>query len=609
MPGLSLVTASTISDRKLSEALRDFNSEYGPSAELLYRDDCLAVAFAGPEGYPHLVHEDESLLIAFEGVVYNRTLEANLESLRAIGDSFVRKDSFDSRLRDFVNDSDGDYLCAVYSKREHSLLVFNDRYGRLQSFYCHRANGLFALSLEVKFLLHWLPQIAVDRLGLTKYLMFEYTLGKKTLFQHVQRLPASWAINVSAESTGKVQVSGYPILPVSFDLDGPALTREACLEKLVGLYRQSMGDRYTRCRELGLSCIVDVSGGFDTRTVMAGMEDIGGEAEYYTHDLVSGDESQVAMKLGDLYGQPVNLVSASHEVDFGELEGLVYSTDCMVNGWTAWTSWNDVVEKQRSLTTKVACYMGFGGEFIRHPLAPAWPRDSLVSMLRTNSIKSPLNLQWASYLTGTTAEEFRDQLESYLAGYPEQTKAGRFNRFYSEYYYRLVAAGEDRARRVFWTVQPLWSKDIYEFEMNSLPLHYADYSFYTDFMRMLDAKTLSVGIHGSRIRLESRRSARMHDHLARLRYRLRNLILANRFASGLHFRRKARQKDPRALRLVADQIIQVHNGLEMLGREIRKPAIRMFIERGYDIKNYYRVLSVLMYFRQLEERFKGKISH
>jgi hypothetical protein len=329
---------------------------------------------------------------------------------------------------------------------------------------------------------------------------------------------------------------------------------------------------------------------------------------YFTHRLVSGDESHVALKIGELCEKPVRIVSASHTLDYDEMEKLVYAADCMVNGWTALTSWRDSSEKRRMLGGKTACFMGFGGEFIRHPFLPAWGHHSLQSMLRSNILKAPLTARWASFLGGIPHETFLELCDAYFDTYVERTIAGKLKHLYYEYYSILVNAGEDRTRRLFWTVQPLWGKDLYEYEMNGVPLEYAHFAFYTAFMKTIDPRTVLVPVHRSRVRLDSDFSLRMYDVVSTMKYHVRNMVLSNRLTSNFYYRHRGRERNTGAFREAAVKTIEIHHTLERTRNWIEHHNIEYFTAHGYGMKNMYRLLSVLMYCKELEARFHDKLA-
>ena len=607
MPGLSLIFSSGINREQLESAFVDLETDGVSRGKLLYCDECFALLFSGHEGYPYRYIENEEHVVLLEGMVYNRSSDELTRTILELAHGFPGSGETAGRVRDFVSGCDGDFMGVIYSKRTPALIVFNDYNGRLHSFY-HRSPERFALSRELKFILRFIPEIAVDRFGLAQCLMFEYTLGDTTMFRDIRRLLPSHMAQVKCGSPGgKLDITVGESSTVLFDERGAAPSKAECIERLAALYMESIENRYATCRDQGYSCIADVSGGFDTRTVMLGLEKIGADVGYFTHDLVSGDESSVALELGRVYGKPVTIVRASHAIDYNDIERLAYATDCMVNGWTALTSWQDSSVKRRMLDGKVASFMGFGGEFIRHPFLPARGFHTLSALFRANVLKAPLQADWASFLAGLSAEDFAGRLESYFESFPEQTLAGKLKRLYFQYYSILVTAGEDRTRRFFWTVQPLWGKELYAYEMHEVPLDYARYSFFRELMRRLDPKALDVPIYRGNLRLGSDFNLALYEKKASMRYHIRNSVLSSRLFNSLYFRFRSRELHTDAAGAVAEKLFAVHREMEGFKGCIQRSSIEEFIGRGYGLSNLHRLLTVLLYFRQIEKRFGQKI--
>ena len=76
----------------------------------------------------------------------------------------------------------------------------------------------------------------------------------------------------------------------------------------------------------------------------------------------------------------------------------------------------------------------------------------------------------------------------------------------------------------------------------------------------------------------------------------------------MHFRYKTFSRNRKALNDIAARINSVHDKLKGFRECIKKDRIDEFIRHGYGMKNYYRLLSVLLYFREVEKRFGTKIN-
>lgn len=602
MPGISLIVARDTHRSRWQRALEQTSSVFSPPVEHLFCSPAAVVRYAGYDGYPFYFHDAPELLVCFEGVVYDRALEPVRADLRDMGRRLAAGEDILPRVRDFVSSSDGDFLCVLYAKDADRLVVFNDRLARLPA-YVHASDGCLAVCRETKFLLPAVDSIRVDRRGLAEYLMLGYSLGGRTFFRDVHRLPGSSfvAAQFDAESA-HVAVRTEELASLGFDDPVPGPSRRQCVEDLFSLHIESVERRVARCVELGLPPIADVSGGFDTRTVLGLLESIGAKATYFTHHLVTGDESKVARRLCDLFGRRLELIEASHDVDESGYEAVVYETDGHVNGWTALTSWVDVVAKRERTKGPTACFMGFGGEFIRHPLQPAWGCRDLGSMLRSGRLGTALPPERAARLAGLAPQEFLALCEAHFASYPETSLAGRLKRYYSEYYHALVLHGEDRKRRLFWTVQPLWSVPLQRYERSVMPLRHADYAFHAAFLRALDPRLVQVPIHGSHIPLGSPIGCRLYAARTRVRNQVKPFLAPARVRSRLSFRRKIGRGYSQAAADYTRRIREVYGSSEGGRRVVPEGALTEFLVRGDGIQNYDRLLTVLVYFQQIERR-------
>ena len=219
MPGISLVVSSSLNQQAISYALDDFKSDYSFSPEILYKDDYSAIIFSGHEDYPKWFYENDEYIVLLEGIVYNQDVNETTKELLAIANIFSVTGNAKERINDFVNNSDGDYLCLVYLKRSLLCLLFNDRFGRLPTFYC-KGESFFAVSREIKFLLHFMPEITIDRLGMAHFLMFEHNIGDKTLIKNIRRLLPSHVLQAHFETSrlsAKIKVANNVSVPLNFD--------------------------------------------------------------------------------------------------------------------------------------------------------------------------------------------------------------------------------------------------------------------------------------------------------------------------------------------------------------------------------------------------------
>lgn len=606
MPGLSILLAKSVDDTLLNNAKDDLLSPYCNSARILYHSRHFAVVFAGDDHYPFWHYENDQYYIAVEGLIYNYTDEKTHHALRHIADDMVGGNPYHQRISALLEDADGDFLAVVFSKKENKFICFNDRYGRLHTFHA-QTSSCAVISRELKFVLHYLPSIVLDKIGLSSFLMFEYILGNKTLFESVYRLDSSSCFSAHYDTSERsIRAQERSVLPLSFDRDDCRNDASTQIGHLRSLFLESTKWRYKRLQELEYSMIADVSGGYDTRTVMGGLCGIGADVDYYTHDLVTGDECEISYAVGELYEKEVNLISADRTSMSEMYPHIAYAMDSLVNVWTSSAAWSDIHNKSSQLPGKVACFGGFGGEFIRHPYVPLPGYRSLESMLRANLLHRYVPLKNAASIAGIHHDDLLGWYESYFRSYIENTLEGQFKHLYYEYYYKLVAAGEDRARRLFWTVQPLWGSKFYSYIVKRLPLGSANYSFYTNFMKAVDSKLLAVPIHGSKVVLTSPAYVCLRDVFKKKKSDILRIVTSRRMVKYMTRQLRTRQRQ-HSLEPRKEAIRKSHRRLRIFDSLIDDSAIDVFCKNEYLMYNYHLLETLLLYLRQIELRFGSKI--
>jgi len=96
----------------------------------------------------------------------------------------------------FVERLDGAFVIAVFDNRDHTVHLYNDRFGS-EPIYIWTSGEEFAFSTSQRSLLNYRDDIGrkYDEDALCELILFDRILGEKTLFQDIRRLvPASHAI-------------------------------------------------------------------------------------------------------------------------------------------------------------------------------------------------------------------------------------------------------------------------------------------------------------------------------------------------------------------------------------------------------------------------------
>jgi len=222
-----------------------------------------------------------------------------------------------------------------------------------------------------------------------------------------------------------------------------------------------------------------------------------------------------------------------------------------------------------------------------------------------------LPLNTACKMVGLKPDEYKEDFEKYFNSLPEKTPEDQLRRFYYEYYNHYVGAGgEDRGRIHFWTVDPMWSLEFMHTIFSRIPLNWAGYKYYIQFMKALDPRLLRSPIYGSDIRLESNFSVNIYEtkyRLSLLRAKLYQIIktkipIALSIYKSLRYRKKVRDKNKNDL---LKKLQYYRNALDHTRDLFDLTAIEENLFRIVDCK---RAITLFIYLGEMEKRFGNKIS-
>lgn len=605
MPGTNIVLSSfVLPPPKVEASFQELHCNERYKSTLFFSGNKAVIGFSGYEGYPTRHYEDENVLILLEGLVYDKADPEVDSLLREIADDYHQGKGYKERIVELIENSDGDFIVLIYLKNEETIIIFNDRWGRLPAFF-FTEDRTFAFSREIKFLLHWISSIEFDPIGMAEFLIYGYNLGQKTLAKGITRQKPASLLEVKC-SSGQICMTEEALLPVDFETIDLGLTRDETIQQCVKLFKESLSVRAKKIQEIGLTIIADLSGGYDTRAIFGGLCQTHVPFTSYTDNPITGDESRIARQLTDSYNKTLCQCSASHPVhDFSILRNITYLTDCAVNSWVAVSAYYDTLEREKSFVSPTANFMGFGGEFIRHPYRLKKHYSSLIAILEdaayTNYVPPPS--AWS--ITKLKKDDFRKSLERDVALFPEKEERDKVKHLYFEYYNKEVNGGEDRHRRFSWTVQPLWGKKLFTYEMKHIPSKLISYKFFIDFLLALDPRLLKVPIYGSNLRLDS--------HVGRSLYEanthLKEIVRGNRYTYNLYrwvtrsigrFHRKGEEYAlvTEVRRMCQDRFVSL---------QFDKTAIEKFLLQSPRRIEIYQLLTLMSYVAEVGRRFCRKV--
>lgn len=494
------------------------------------------------DGYPISTWSDENAIYTIEGIIFNKSELDIHDSLREISDGFSI-----AAISKFVQESDGDFIVCIYKKDTKEALIFNDELGGLPfNYYC--ADNEFIAGRNNTYIAALSKDYSLSKLNIAELLFFNYNMGGRTIFEHIDSFtPAMYVI--CGEEDGKIKVSKGTSVERSYELINPYRSKEEALDSLKQLFLEGCKVRCDYAKQHGYTIVNTMSGGFDSRTVLGGIEACipNGDYQNLTYEFYK-DESKEALKVINAIGSKSKYIKLSftNTPNLYDSE-LSFKTEGKVATYTNSLCYNDILFSYENYYKgkHILYFGGFGGEFIRHPLFHTiWNASNIGN--KTNPYNP--SLKKVSQLCGVSYKEARQLVKSTFDTC--RTSESFCKMFYDEYYRNYVrCAGEEHDRLFYFTVQPLMAKPFILAIRNRVPLKWVGYEFYTDFLKRINPSLVSVEIHGGDPDIFSVHSLRKSDYKNKsvLHNILRRIVvllnLKKKKQKGLDYERIAKECD------------------------------------------------------------------
>jgi hypothetical protein len=551
------------------------------------------------DGYPYSQWQGENEVILIEGMIYNQSQDQIEVKLKEISRCFSEDGDYQALVRAFVESADGDFIAEIWDNQRNRLLLFNDYWGRLPLYhYC--MNELCGISREIKNLLSFVPEIELNKTSLVEFLYFERPLGNKTLFENIYRLDPACMMIVQVGHTGLASRI-LQIVDINFDLKAPLADRSKSIEYLKELFLQSVQWRVQTLRSGGFKIAADLSGGFDSRALLGGLEKYTHNGVYCVQKLNTNDQRKWGQALFESMDSPGKLYTAApdHSYEINNLGSFVYQYDCMGNYSVAFNSHQVVKTLKQLVPDKAARFMGFGAsDFLRKPIT-SFRKSVIYGMTHGFYFYSNISLSQVCRFVGVNFHEYHQVLQEYLNTYPEQTAQGQLRRLYFEYHNRYINAAEDYCRKFFWTVCPFWGIEFVRAIVEHVPLAWAGFRYFTHFMKVIDPRLLQTPIFGKNVDLNSDWSITILEAKARLQTWIKTSLPAVHYLYN----------DIQARLNCYDEWQKIEPFLQEITCSLTQsvlPPGNLGLNAGNVIISR-RYLTLLLYLCEVEKRYRGKI--
>jgi asparagine synthase (glutamine-hydrolysing) len=175
-----------------------------PFCELVHRR--LALIDLSPTGHQPLANEDGSVLVIFNGELYNhRELRADLKSrghtFRGTSDTEVLVHLYEERGARMATELRGMFAFAIYDSRRRSLLLARDRFG-IKPLYYASLKDQFVFASEIKGILalkgsNW----GIDRQACYDFIGLGYIPEPATGFSEIRALPRATIMRIDEDGS------------------------------------------------------------------------------------------------------------------------------------------------------------------------------------------------------------------------------------------------------------------------------------------------------------------------------------------------------------------------------------------------------------------------
>lgn len=231
---------------------------------------------------------------------------------------------YEEEGEDFVDNLNGWHHGLIHNLDTDTVLIFNDRFGMHRMYY-YRNDSAFFFASEAKAILRIVPESrTLDPESLAEYLCCNCVLDWKTLFKDIRIMPGAsiWRFKNKTLDRKRQYFS-----PETWERQS-WLEKEFFYQKFRKTLREILPRYFRASQDIGIS----LTGGLDTRIIMANLDTQPGKYPCYTFNSVYRDcnDVKVARKVSEQCGLEHHTIQLGKEFlsDFNRFaEETVYITD------------------------------------------------------------------------------------------------------------------------------------------------------------------------------------------------------------------------------------------------------------------------------------------
>lgn len=514
MPGLHFLLDKTGSPNtgRFQTTLDRIHHDPQYRSELLYDDNSAHLGLTRYAEYPVEVFDDDLWLIVCEGRIYRSDSGDTADNLRRLA-MLLSNSREGPHVRDWLLKQDGDFLIAILQKESGRWTFVNDALGRLP-LYVYQTQSQLVISRELTFVTGLTGNETLDRMAIAQYLLFGYSLGKRTLIDRVDRVPPSTIIRANSRD-GSVSIETVH----RFCFDTPELTDTDTIDdtgsRLAETYTAACG----RQADPNRTNILSLSGGLDSRAVAAGLIKSKSPFQAFTfldHAQSALGDSHVARELAGLFDLDWDLIELPPPTGRDLRKILLMKGGMNSVASAATLPFMEEIEKRCG--RNLVWFSGDGGDKLLPDLRPSKKLKStgaLANYIVDRNALFPIGI--VARLCRLSEVEIRGQLLALLETYPERTPQDKYVHFLIyERAMRWLFEGEDCNRCHFWTATPFYSLPFFREAMSIAAPLKARHRLYQSFLNALSPVATGLVDAGRGVSLDSTAYGRRMDAITRM---------------------------------------------------------------------------------------------
>ena len=501
MPGLSVLKGNFIrgnfenngaaNDEVILSALHLVMHDNSYKQEILLKEGSFLVVCTKYPDYPTSIYENESFWVCIEGKIYGQDdskIEREIDTLLFeifVSDKYREKRD-NTYVEKWLSRTDGEFIIYALNKKNKEFVIINDILGRLPLYYYNDDTKLI-ISRELSLITYLIwhndnsgtkNKYLFDKMGIAQYLLFGYTLDKRTLFNDIYRMQSGSLARLSIDNYHNYKDSSTNGISLkienlySFNFEQKKHGKDSLKEntnKMVSLFSDACKNRADPTG----NNIISLSGGFDSRIVAA---------FFYRNRIpcrgityiepgwkpLLGDKSEpeIAKRISNTFGLDWKNYGPIRARGIDYLALLRVKLGSIHLGYSFMLPLLEILRKE--YTAGTIFITGYGGDRVLAKLLPS-KKSMDLHELAYDIIhrESFLSLSDVSELVQICEEEIIDELKNVLMLHPERELDQKYVHFVIfGGSFKAIFEVEDRDRLYFWSTAPFYSVPFFTYMMN-----------------------------------------------------------------------------------------------------------------------------------------------